>query len=246
MLVKIPGTAEGMPAIQQTIAAGINVNVTLLFSLESYEQAAWAYIQGLEERVEQGKPIDTIASVASFFLSRINVKVDQRIEERLQTLGTENLSEEARLQKLMGKVAIANAKVAYQKFQEIFSSDRWKALSERGAQVQRVLWASTSTKNPKYRDVMYVDALIGPNTINTLPPKSIDAALDHAHPAPHRVEEGVAESHQLLDSLSDPAIQIDLDQVMDELIEEGIQKFAAPYDQLMHSLEEKSQQLVAA
>lgn len=246
VMIKIPGTKEGMPAIQQCIADGINVNVTLLFSLESYEQAAWAYIQGLEERAEKGEPIDKISSVASFFLSRINVKIDQRIQDRIKTIGTENLNEEARLQELKGTVAIANAKVAYQKFKEIFGSDRWKALEAKGAQVQRVLWASTSTKNPDYSDVMYVDTLIGPNTINTLPPETISATLDHAHPGPNRVEAAVEKAHTTLDSLSDPDIQIDLDQVMEELIEEGIQKFADPYDELMRSLEEKTRQLTPA
>ncbi len=246
VLIKIPGTKEGIPAIRQCIAEGINVNVTLLFSLEMYEQAAWAYIEGLEERAEKGESVDGIASVASFFLSRINVKVDQRIEERLKTIGTENLNEEARLQELKGTVAIANAKVAYQKFKEIFASDRWKALESKGAQVQRVLWASTSTKNPDYSDVMYVDALIGPNTINTLPPKTIEATLDHAHPGPNRVEEAVEKARTTLNSLGDPDIQIDLDQVMNELIEEGIQKFADPYDELMQSLEEKTHQLIPA
>ena len=244
VLIKIPGTQEGIPAVRQAIAAGINVNITLLFSVERYEQAAWAYIEGLEERVEKGEPIDHIASVASFFLSRINVKVDQYLDERLKTIGTEHLSEEARLQELKGKVAIANAKVAYQKFQEILSSDRWRALAAKGARVQRVLWASTSTKNPDYSDVMYVDALIGPHTINTLPPKTIEATLDHAHPGPNRVEAEVDKAHAILQSLSAPDIQIDLDQVMDELIEEGIQKFADPYDELMQVIEEKSKQLI--
>jgi len=246
VMIKIPGTKAGMPAIQQCIADGINVNVTLLFSLESYEQAAWAYIQGLEERAEKGEPIDKIASVASFFLSRINVKIDQRIQDRIKTIGTENLNEEARLQELKGTVAIANAKVAYEKFKAIFGSDRWKALEAKGAQVQRVLWASTSTKNPEYSDVMYVDTLIGLNTINTLPPETIAATLDHAHPGPNRVEEAVEKAHTTLNSLSDPDIQIDLDQVMDELIEEGIQKFADPYDELMRSLEAKTRQLTPA
>ena len=182
--------------------------------------------------------------MASFFLSRINVKVDQYLDERLKTIGTEHLSEEARLQELKGKVAIANAKVAYQKFQEILSSDRWRALAAKGARVQRVLWASTSTKNPDYSDVMYVDALIGPHTINTLPPKTIEATLDHAHPGPNRVEAEVDKAHAILQSLSAPDIQIDLDQVMDELIEEGIQKFADPYDELMQVIEEKSKQLI--
>ncbi len=246
VLIKIPGTKEGIPAIRQCIAEGINVNVTLLFSLAMYEQAAWAYIEGLEERAEKGESVDDLASVASFFLSRINVKVDQRIGERLKTIGTETLNEEARLQELKGTVAIANAKVAYQKFKEILATDRWKALAAKGAQVQRVLWASTSTKDPDYSDVMYVDALIGPNTINTLPPKTIEATLDHAHPGPNRVEEEVEKARTTLNSLRDPDIQINLAQVMDELIEEGIQKFADPYDELMQSLEEKTHQLIPA
>jgi transaldolase len=246
VLIKIPGTKEGFPAIEQAISEGINVNVTLLFSIDSYTEAAWAYIRGLEQRVERGEPIDKIASVASFFLSRIDTKVDERIDARIKEIGTENLSEEARLQDLRGKIAIANAKVAYHKFKEILDSDRWKALAQKGANVQRVLWASTSTKDPRYSDVRYIDALVGEHTINTLPPKTIEACADHCDVAPNRVEEGVDEAYKLLESLSDPDINISYDQVMHELIEEGIEKFANPFDELMQSLEEKSKQLSPA
>lgn len=244
VLIKIPGTREGIPAIRQAIAAGVNVNVTLLFSLGSYEQAAQAYMQGLEERVENGEPIDKIASVVSFFLSRIDVKVDERLDQRLKTIGTENLSQEAQLQEIKGKVAIANAKLAYQTFQKLFlESDRWNALAEKEGNVQRILWASTSTKSPDYSDVMYVDELIGSYTINTLPPKTIEAVLDHAHPSPNQVDEGIEEAQTLINSLGAPDIQIDLTQVMAELIEEGIQKFAEPHAELMRSLKEKTQSL---
>ena len=148
VMIKIPGTPEGFPAIERVITEGINVNVTLLFSVESYEETAWAYIRGLETRIKRGLPIDKIASVASFFLSRIDVKIDDRINERLKHIGTETLNEEARLRQVQGKVAIANAKLAYQKFREITQSDCWKVLADRGANIQRLLWASTSTKNP--------------------------------------------------------------------------------------------------
>ncbi|MBE9169769.1 transaldolase [Pleurocapsales cyanobacterium LEGE 06147] len=243
VMIKIPGTPEGFPAVERVIAQGVNVNITLLFSVESYEHAAWAYIRGLEDRVKKGQPIDKIASVASFFLSRIDTKIDARIDERLKSIGTENLSEEARLQKIKGKVAIANAKVAYQKYKEIIASDRWQALAEKGANVQRLLWASTSTKNPKYSDVMYVNELIAPNTVNTMPPETIEACADHCEPAPNRIETDLEEAYRLLESLKDPDINIDLDEVMSELLEEGIAKFVQPYDSLMQSLEDKVKQL---
>lgn len=246
VLIKIPGTKEGFPAIEQAISEGINVNVTLLFSIDSYTEAAWAYIRGLEQRVERGEPIDKIASVASFFLSRIDSKVDERIDAKIREIGTEALSEEARLQDLRGKIAIANAKVAYHQFQEILDSDRWKALAQKGANVQRVLWASTSTKDPRYSDVRYVDALVGEHTINTLPPKTIEACAEHCDIAANRVEEGVDNAYKLLESLGEPDINISYDQVMHELIEEGIEKFANPFDELMQSLEEKSKQLSPA
>ncbi|WP_036478325.1 transaldolase [Myxosarcina sp. GI1] len=243
VMIKIPGTPEGFPAVERVISQGINVNVTLLFSVESYENAAWAYIRGLEDRVAKNQPIDKIASVASFFLSRIDTKIDDRIDERLKNIGTENLGEESRLQQIQGKVAIANAKVAYQKQQEILKSDRWQALKEKGANLQRLLWASTSTKNPKYSDVMYVNELVAPNTVNTMPPDTMQACADHCDPAANRIEINVEESYRLLESLKDPDVEIDLDEVMYELLEEGIDKFIKPFDSLQQTLESKVKQL---
>ncbi|MEA5520196.1 transaldolase [Limnoraphis robusta Tam1] len=243
VMIKIPGTPDGMAAIEQAISEGINVNITLLFSVDSYLAAAQAYIRGLEMRVQNNQPIDSIASVASFFISRIDVKVDELIDQRMKKIGTENLNEEARLSQIKGKVAIANAKIAYQKYKEIFGSERWKALEEKGANVQRLLWASTSTKNPEYSDVMYVDELIGKNTVNTLPLKTLEVCADHCHPSADQIETNVDHAYQLMESLQDPDIQIDLDQVMAELLEEGIDQFTQPYDELMQSLTDKAQQL---
>ncbi|MBW4628006.1 MAG: transaldolase [Brasilonema octagenarum HA4186-MV1] len=245
VMIKIPGTLSGSPAIEQVISDGINVNVTLLFSIKSYEEAAWAYIRGLEARVNKGQDISKIASVASFFLSRIDIKVDQIVDERIKTIGTEDLAIEARLVALKGKVAIANAKIAYQKYKEIIQSERWKALVDKGANVQRLLWASTSTKDPTYSDVMYVNELIGSDTVNTLPPATIEACADHCDVA-NRLETGVKEAYQLIDSLKDPDIKINLDEVMDLVLDEGIDKFIQPYQSLMESMEEKVKQLSPA
>lgn len=240
VMIKIPGTTEGLPAVEKVIAAGINVNVTLLFSVQSYINTFWAYIKGLEKRVEKGEEINNIASVASFFLSRIDSKVDDMIDAKLE--GVTEINHQAKLEAIKGKVAIANAKIAYQEYKKIIQSDRWKALSAKGANVQRLLWASTSTKNPEYSDVMYVDELIGPNTVNTLPPSTIDACADHCDVA-NRVETNTEEAYQLIDSLKDPEIEINLDQVMDELLTEGIDKFVKPFTSLMDALEEKVQAL---
>lgn len=245
VMIKIPGTPEGFPAIEQAIFEGINVNITLLFAIDSYEQTAWAYIRGLERRVEAGQPIDKIASVASFFLSRIDSKVDAAIDERLKKVGTEELSEEARLRQIKGKVAISNAKLAYQKYKGIIQSDRWQALAAKGANVQRLLWASTSTKNPDYSDVMYVNELIGQDTVNTLPPDTIEACADHCDIQANRIESDVEEAQQLIDTLNDPDVHIDLDGIMAELLDEGIEKFVKPYESLMQSLENKVKQLAA-
>lgn len=241
VMIKIPGTPEGLPAFEQVISEGINVNVTLLFSIQSYVDTAWAYVRGLEKRVEKGEDISKIASVASFFLSRIDSKIDDAIDAKLQA-GVDQIEIEAKLKAVKGKVAIANAKIAYQKFKEVIQSDRWKALSAKGASVQRLLWASTSTKNPEYSDVMYVDELIGPNTVNTLPPNTIEACADHCSPD-NRIETDVDQAYQLIENLKDPDIAIDLDQVMDELLEEGIDKFVQPFDSLMSSLDHKVKQL---
>lgn len=249
VMIKIPGTPEGLPAVEQAISEGINVNITLLFAVESYVNTAWAYIRGLEARATRGEDINAIASVASFFLSRIDSKVDGRVDRLLEQ--TTDPAVKAKLEAVKGKVAIANAKIAYQKYKEIIGSaseaspqgNRWEALAAKGAKVQRLLWASTSTKNPAYSDVMYVDELIGADTVNTLPPATIEACADHCHLA-DRIETDLDKAHQLIDSLA--PLGINLDEVMAELLDEGITKFVQPYESLLNSLEEKAKQLAAA
>ncbi|KAF3889292.1 MULTISPECIES: transaldolase [Nostocales] len=241
VMIKIPGTTRGLPAVEQVISEGINVNVTLLFSVNSYVETAWAYIRGLEKRLAEGKDISKIASVASFFLSRIDNNIDKRIDEKLKK-GVDDIAMEAKLKAVKGKVAIANAKIAYQKYKEIFGSDRWQALAAKGAKVQRLLWASTSTKDPNYSDVMYVDALVGPDTVNTLPPNTIEACADHCAPA-NRIDLEVEEAYNLIENLKDPEIDINLDEVMSNLLKEGIDKFIQPYQSLISSLEEKVNRL---
>jgi transaldolase len=236
VMIKIPGTINGLPAVEATIAAGINVNITLLFAVQNYIEAAWAYIRGLEARAAQGKDISRIASVASFFLSRIDSKIDAITDEELK--GVDEQGRREKLNAVKGKVAIANAKIAYQEYKTIVSSDRWQALAAKGATVQRLLWASTSTKNPSYSDVMYVDELVGKDTVNTLPPATIAACADHCDVS-DRVETNVDEAYTLIKNLSDPDINIDLDQVMDELLTEGVEKFVQPFNSLMKSLENK-------
>ncbi|MEO1339713.1 MAG: transaldolase [Cyanobacteria bacterium J06635_13] len=241
LMIKIPGTPEGLPAVEQAISEGMSVNVTLLFSVQSYIDTAWAYIGGLEKRAAAGEDISKIASVASFFLSRIDVMIDGQVDEKLATAEGDA---KAKLEAIKGKVAIANAKVAYQKYKEIFGSDRWQALADKGAKVQRLLWASTGTKNPEYSDVMYVDELVGPDTVNTLPPNTIDACVDHCDPA-SRIESNLDGAYQVIDGLKDDAVNIDLDQVMAALLDEGIDKFIKPFESLMSSLESKVEQLAA-
>ncbi|XGV97042.1 MAG: transaldolase [Leptolyngbya sp. BL-A-14] len=243
VMIKIPGTSQGIPAVEQVISEGINVNVTLLFSVSSYVETFWAYIRGLEKRVAEGKDISKIASVASFFLSRIDTNIDGKIDKKLEA-GVPDQNIRDRLVAIKGKVAIANAKIAYQEYKKIIQSDRWKALSAKGANVQRLLWASTGTKNPDYSDVMYVDELIGSDTVNTLPPATIEACADHCNVA-DRIETGVEEAYNLLESLKDPDININLDEVMDELLADGIDKFVQPYQSLMKSLEDKVNRLAA-
>ncbi len=237
VMIKIPGTPEGLPAVEATIGSGINVNVTLLFSVESYVETAWAYIRGLEKLAEAGGDVSKVASVASFFLSRIDTNVDSRLDAKIQAGGNSE-----KLSSLKGKIAIANAKIAYQKYKEIFGSDRWQALANKGAKVQRLLWASTSTKNPEYSDVMYVDELVGANTVNTLPPNTIEACADHCDPA-NRIESNIDAANQVINSLKDDDVSIDINEVMDELLEEGIDKFIKPFKSLMSSLEAKVKQL---
>lgn len=243
LMIKIPGTEAGLSAVEQAISEGINVNITLLFAVESYINTAWAYIQGLEKRAATGKDISKIASVASFFLSRIDSNIDSKIEEKLGR-GVDDIVQEAKLLAVKGKVAIADAKIAYQEFKKIKGSDRFQALAAKGAKVQRLLWASTSTKDPNYSDVMYVNELIGPETVNTLPPDTIKACADHCEVSSH-LETGVQEAHNLIQSLKDPNIDIDLDAVMKELLIEGIDKFVEPFQSLMNSLERKIKVLSA-
>lgn len=238
VMIKIPGTPEGLPAIENAIAAGINVNITLLFSVDSYVETFWAYIRGLEKRVAAGQDVSKIGSVASFFISRIDHVIDAKLEQLIANTSDTALQEKMR--GLKGKIAIANAKIAYQEYKKIIQSDRWKALSAKGAQVQRLLWASTSTKNPEYSDVLYVNELIGPNTVNTMPPSTIEACADHCEIA-NRIESNLEEAYQAIATL--PEIGINLNQIMADLLEDGIDKFIKPFDALLASLEAKVKQL---
>jgi transaldolase len=233
--IKIPGTPECVPAIEQMLYEGVNINITLLFALADYEAVAEAYITALERRLVDGKPLNTVASVASFFLSRIDVLVDQLAGYRMQPQGSAGY--DARPAQLLGKVAIANAKMAYQSFLRLFASPRWKVLEAQGAQVQRPLWASTSTKNPDYSDVMYVEPLIGPHTVNTLPDETIDAFADHGAIVENTVEAGVDEARQVLQDLAE--VGIPLDCVTWQLQHEGVQKFIDPFNALIKSLAQK-------
>ena len=232
VFIKVPGTEEGLSAIQQLIAEGINVNVTLLFGLPRYRKVADAYIAGLETRAAAGRPLESVASVASFFLSRIDVLVDKMLEKIVQ-----HDSPQAELaSELRGQVAIASAKQAYQIYQEIFSSQRFNQLAAQGARTQRLLWASTSTKNPEYPDLKYVEALIGPETINTLPQDTLRAYRDHGQPAA-RLEDDLEKTERVLAQLAQ--LDIDIDEVTRQLEDEGVEKFNQPFDSLMQTLEEK-------
>lgn len=243
VMIKIPGTPEGLPAVEQMISEGISINVTLLFSVASYVESAWAYIRGLEARAAKGEDISNISSVASFFLSRIDINIDGKLDHLLKDLT--DTTKTAKISALKGKIAIANAKIAYQEYKKIVATDRWQQLAAKGARVQRLLWASTGTKDPSYSDVMYVDGLVGADTVNTLPPNTLEACADHCDPA-SRIEAGVDEAYSLIASLKDPEIDIDLDRVMDELLIDGIDKFVKPFDSLMKSLDGKVKSLTPA
>ena len=236
VMIKIPATDEGIPAVRQMLIEGHNVNITLMFSLSDYDNVAEAYISALEARVAAGDPIDRIASVASFFVSRIDTLADELLEARAQ-------AGEDRAEDLMGRVAIANAKIAYQHFLEFFKSERFARLEAKGARVQRVLWASTSTKNPDYSDVMYVNHLIGPHTVNTLPDETMDAFRDHGTLA-QTVDTGVAEAQAVLDALA--AVGVDYDAMTRQLQQEGVDKFVQPYHALLERIEQVCAELVAA
>jgi transaldolase len=231
VLIKVPGTREGVHAFEELTARGVNVNVTLLFAVERYEQIAEAYLRGLERRVEAGEPIRKSASVASFFVSRVDTKVDAALEGT----GREDLR---------GKAAVANAKLAYHSFQQIFTGPRWGALKEYGANFQRPLWGSTSTKNPDYPDTLYVDELIGPATVNTMPEATIEAARDHATPA-RTVDRDVEGAAEVMQAVREAGVDID-NIVMHELVGEGVRAFADSYESLLRALDRKASELVHA
>jgi len=229
VLIKVPATAEGLPAIRQLISEGINVNVTLLFGLPRYREVAEAYIDGLELRLNQGKTINKIASVASFFLSRIDTLVDPIMEKIIESDDKKKEIDKPAL----GEVAISSARLAYQIYKEVFGSARFKKLEEKGARVQRLLWASTSNKNPNYSDIKYIEALIGANTVNTVPPQTMDAYRDHGDPK-LTIERHLNKAERTLKSL--PELGIDIDMVTQQLEDEGIGKFNEPFDKLMEAL----------
>jgi transaldolase len=233
VMIKVPGTRDGAVAARRLIAEGINVNITLLFARDAYADIIEAYLSGLEERVRAGKPIDRLASVASFFVSRVDTEVDKRIDARLASASP---ADAERLRALRGRTAIANAKLAYALFQERFSGPRWQALEAKGARVQRPLWASTSTKNPAYRDVMYVEALIGPDTVDTMPPQTIDAFREHGVVA-RTVDADLDRERRAIADLE--ALGISLASVTDKLLVDGLASFQKSFDGLLERLEQK-------
>ena len=229
LFVKIPGTVEGATAVRRAIAEGINVNITLLFALEAHDRVIDAYMSGLEDRLKTGKPIDRIHSVASFFVSRVDTEIDKRLDAK----GADGA-------RLKGRAAVANAKLAYQLFLQRFSSPRWKALEAKGGNVQKPLWASTSTKNPAYRDVMYVEQLIGPRSINTLPPQTIEAFRDHGEVA-RTVDQDLDDARRVLAELEQ--LGVSMHEVTDKLLVDGLASFQKSFDSLIAGLAKKSKQL---
>ena len=237
VMIKVPGTTEGAIAVRTLIGAGINVNITLLFAIQAHARVIDAYLAGLEDRMKAGKPITSLASVASFFVSRVDTEVDKRLDA---IAATRSGAERDRVLALRGKAAIANAQLAYTLFRERFAGSRWKTLADAGASVQRPLWASTSTKNPAYRDVMYVEQLIGPDTVNTMPPATIDAFRDHGVVA-RTVDADFAGAQRTIDDLA--AVGIDLAEVTDKLLHDGLASFQKSFDSLTSGLVKKSSAL---
>ncbi|HEY9514426.1 MAG TPA: transaldolase [Gemmatimonadaceae bacterium] len=239
VMIKVPGTADGAVSTRRLIAEGINVNITLLFSRDAYKKVIEAYLAGLEDRVAAGRPIRQISSVASFFVSRVDTEVDKRIGALLSGASPEVA---ARLKKLQGRVAVANAKLAYALFREAFSGPRWEALTAHGARLQRPLWASTSTKNPAYRDVLYVEDLIGPDTVNTMPPATIEAFRDHGE-VKRTVDSGLDAERALLAEME--SLGISLASVTDKLLVDGLASFQKSFDTLIARLDEKARKLAS-
>lgn len=236
VMIKVPGTAEGLPAIRQLISEGLNINITLLFAQEVYEQVAEAYVAALEKYSASGGDLRKVASVASFFISRIDTLVDSKLNEHLKTAS--DSAQESLLKSLLGKVAIANGKLTYQRYQQIFSGPRWQALAAKGAQTQRVLWASTSTKNPAYRDVIYVEELIGRDTVNTMPPATVDAFRDHGR-LRNSLTENVEEAKKVMSDLARAGIS--MKEVTDKLTDDGVKLFADAFDKLLAAVAKSTQ-----
>jgi transaldolase/glucose-6-phosphate isomerase len=228
VMIKIPATPQGIPAIRQTLEEGLNINITLLFAQSAYEQVAEAFLAALEARAAKGQDVSQIASVASFFVSRIDTLIDSKLDEKLK--GATDPAQKPLLESLHGKIAIANAKLTYKKYQELFSGPRWNALAAKGAQTQRLLWASTSTKNPKYRDVLYVEELIGADTVDTIPPATFDAFRDHGKPR-NSLTEDVNAARTTMDNLAKAGIS--MKEVTDKLVVDGVKLFADAFKQLL-------------
>jgi transaldolase len=237
VMIKVPGTESGARAVRQLLTDGINVNITLLFSIDAHRRVIEAYLDALEARAAAGQPIDHVSSVASFFVSRVDSEVDKRLDTILKNLPEDR---QAYVAALKGKAAIANAKMAYRLFQQLFSGPRWEALVAKGARVQRPLWASTSTKNPAYRDVLYVEQLIGPDTVNTLPPATLEAFRDHGETA-RTVDANLDEAERTLADLQ--GLGIAMPDVTDKLLVDGIASFQKSFDGLLANLEKRLAQL---
>ncbi len=241
LMVKIPGTAEGAAVIEEMLEAGININITLLFAIPSYQAVMEAYITALERRRTQNQPIDRVSSVASFFVSRVDTAVDKLLEEKIEA--ARNDEERSRLSRLLGKAAIANAKLAYREFQSLFEGPRFAPLRAAGAQVQRPLWASTGVKNPAYRDTIYVEELIGPDTVNTMPRPLIQAFRDHGV-VERTVDQGLDDARQVMDDLEKAGVS--MSNVTKRLEDEGIASFTKSYDTLIAGVESKRSQIAEA
>src|SRR5687768_11979515 len=240
VMVKVPGTDEGARAVRQLTADGINVNITLLFSIDAHDRVIDAYMSGLEDRVAAGNPVDHVFSVASFFVSRVDTEVDKRLDELVKSA---NPSDRDRLKMLKGRAAIANAKLAYRLFRRRFSDERWTRLEQQGARLQRPLWASTGVKNPAYRDVMYVEELIGPDTVNTMPPALIEAFRDHGD-VQRTVDKRLGAAEGVLREIE--AVGVSMKDVTDELLVDGLASFQKSFDSLAAGIERKMSQLPAA
>jgi len=233
VMIKVPGTAEGLPAIQQLLSEGININVTLLFAQDVYEQVAQAFVAGAEAFAKSGGDVSGLASVASFFVSRIDSLIDGKLDDKIKK--SSSAREQTELRGLQGKVAVANAKLAYEIYKRVFSGPRWNALAAKGAQTQRVLWASTSTKNPAYPDTMYVDDLIGPDTVNTMPPATVDAFRDHGHPK-LTLDKDLDAAHETMQTLE--KVGISMKAITDQLTTDGVRLFADAFDKLLGAVKE--------